>query len=343
MNATAKCPFGRGHRRLGFTLIELLVVVSIIAVLMSLLLPALGLARETAVSTKCGVNLKTIGFGLSVYAVDYKGWWPNESPTGKTDNTSGIMCAGRSIYGTPTTWPGNPYGGGPKVVGPIGLGQLISPVITPGDTGYVYNNYITIDSMFCPNQDNVPDETMYFKQYAKKYFGAPWKVYSAAEVDPAQNVWWTNATYGPFYFPVTYAWRSAHRGIWNGTNAAGLAPWTNTDQYSKKALRADAHGNNQKSIVAELGGGAYWAGRVSQHWRLGSVNVLFGDSSAAAWKDADAARNEFSSAGGWSLPGFKYNSTACGFFGDNHHWIYPNLGFAAIDRSLGRDGVVMLP
>ena len=59
-----------------FTLIELLVVISIIALLIALLLPALGVARETARASTCMSQLKNFGIATAVYANDNEGLFP---------------------------------------------------------------------------------------------------------------------------------------------------------------------------------------------------------------------------------------------------------------------------
>jgi prepilin-type N-terminal cleavage/methylation domain-containing protein len=66
----------RSHRAPGFTLIELLVVVSIIALLISILIPALGRARKQARTAVCLANLRTLGQGIAMYGNRYSGVMP---------------------------------------------------------------------------------------------------------------------------------------------------------------------------------------------------------------------------------------------------------------------------
>lgn len=88
----------------GFTLMELLVVITVIALLASLLLPAVRLARSSADAAKCGSNLRQFSVANEAYALDWDG---SGCPTG--------------AYGSPFFSLASPYLDG---TGKSGLGTV---------------------------------------------------------------------------------------------------------------------------------------------------------------------------------------------------------------------------
>jgi prepilin-type N-terminal cleavage/methylation domain-containing protein len=82
----------------GFTLIELLVVIAIIALLVGILLPALGKARNAARISACGSGTKQMGVAMTLYANDFKSAFPmfpfdpgNANDPGRVDWTNPVQ------------------------------------------------------------------------------------------------------------------------------------------------------------------------------------------------------------------------------------------------------------
>lgn len=332
---SAQPRMGSGNRTAaGFTLVELLVVIGIIALLISILLPALGNARESANTVKCAANLKSIGQGFAQYLAQNKQFYPaayvyngppNTNVTGKggtfATRTYGYTHWSWSIYGTKTAQeaafvcPSFNEGGlpatNPKPGDEFG-GQVREPSTNPGifdnqvrRLSYTVNEAIVGKNKFSYGVEGAPSGpgTGYLNQYvAASRVKRTSDTILATEFTPD---WRLVSEAGS---PTDNVPIKSHRPVngvqpivsgGRGTDINLVAPDASRPVFTV----ADVPPFNFTSASGTAPNALYWVGRLHGKGKLAKTNFLFADGSVKTLKLEETIKPFLWGEKIWSLVG----------------------------------------
>ena len=283
---------GRPFARHGFTLVELLVVIGIIALLVSILLPALATAREQAQRTACLSNLRSLGQAVAVYQAEHKGVYPPLS-SWATGQFLGNRYRGANLWIMLKVTPGI------RVAAcPTALNTLEHPAYTAAQRelySYKYNWFVAGAEINVNVAPHLP--------HAKQVSTAP----AVTHPSPMKQVPNSSETLMMICYPQLVAFQTdnapgSDRGMDSVSVKPGPMQTVNGVQHQSMRGIAPSHGTlKRSSYAAALSDGSIPL--------AGSTNVLYCDGSAS---NVNVAQGQFTATADPAARSVLNDSTANG-------------------------------
>lgn len=247
-NMVFKMDGARKGRKGGFTLVELLIVIAIIGLLISLMVPSLTGARESARALQCSTNMGAIGQGLQMYADGYRDYMPASTQSRVTNNYIDLLGEA-GVVGADSTW--THYTSGSAYVGKKNWRIFIDPSEKPFEADPAFYTY---GGRFFRRWESFSYGSSYQYNWSVTHYAPSTTLRKGWNKGPEASVAW-NVTNSTSFNPMQTTTPSS-AGIMMDGSAYNLYFLSENDSYGPsspveyvKAMHAFRHPNQTANVL----------------------------------------------------------------------------------------------